>query len=917
MMNNTLRAFCGFLLLFLIIINESFSQFLHRSGKQIVDANGKEVILRGMGLGGWMLQEGYMLETNGFANPQHQIRARIAELVGEASTNEFYEAWLKNHCTKRDIDSLASWGFNSVRLPMHYNLFTLPIEKEPVKGQHTWLEKGFQLTDNLLEWCKANNMYLILDLHAAPGGQGNDAAISDYDVTKPSLWQSEENKQKTIALWRKLAERYANEKWIGGYDLINETNWPFEGNNKNGCDEQNNAPLKKLLIDITTAIREVDKNHLIFIEGNCWANNHNGLLPYWDDNIALSFHKYWNYNDQNSLQNFINLRDQYNVPLWLGESGENSNVWFRNAIALMENNHVGWAWWPMKKVNSVVNPLTIVKNEGYEKLLNYWKNGGVKPSPQEAKGALMQLAENLKIENNIYRKDVVDAMFRQVHDNSTIPFKHHKIPGIVNASDYDLGRYGKAYVDIDTATYHVSTGSGYSNWNNGWSYRNDGVDIQPTSDNGGNGFQVGWTADGEWLQYTVDVDSSAAYNVNIRYASPNANPAIRIFVNNIEKTPIKTLPSTGGYTNFTDLVISDLILYKGQQKIKVYFQKGGANVTYLKFAISKKAAEISLRAVSAHTESEQGIVRIALNKSVNPATVSSDEFTLMVNGKTSAIQQVTTDVTNENLLITIGSKISDADVLKINYSGSKVKGIDGTSLEKFSDLQVLNTLPFHWPVPGKLEAENYIINQGLQFEITSDTGGGQNAGYTSAGDYLEYNVRVDRDGLYKLEARIACNNQAGKIEIKQLSKDNKVLNTATLEVPVTGGWQLWKTISTTMKLDSGASVLRVTILQPEFNINWFNFTTAVINSIEKTDKESLNIFPNPVDGVLSIQLPEKYYKKDNTLTIRDSSGRVIKKFEKISKEALKKIDITSFTPGLYLVEFKTGDQTLTNKFTIK
>ena len=255
-----LLIFCGFFSIF-----PTQAQFLKADGKYIVDGNDEEIILRGMGLGGWMLQEGYMLQTNSFANPQHEIRAAIEGVIGEENTDEFYAAWLENHCTKTDIDSLASWGFNSVRLPMHYNLFTLPIEDEPVAGQNTWLEKGFAMTDSLLNWCAANEIYLILDLHAAPGGQGNDAAISDYDNSKPSLWESDANKQKTIALWKKLAERYANEKWIGGYDLINETNWNFTaGANQNGCDESTNAPLKALFIAITDAIREVDENHIIY-----------------------------------------------------------------------------------------------------------------------------------------------------------------------------------------------------------------------------------------------------------------------------------------------------------------------------------------------------------------------------------------------------------------------------------------------------------------------------------------------------------------------------------------------------------------------------------------------------------------------------------------------------------------------------
>ena len=89
------------------------------------------------------------------------------------------------------------------------------------------------------------------------------------------------------------------------------------------------------MMDITTAIREVDKKHIIIIEGNGWGNNYNGILPPWDNNMVLSFHKYWNFNDQESIEHILETRDQYNVPVWLGETGENSNVWFTEAIRLV------------------------------------------------------------------------------------------------------------------------------------------------------------------------------------------------------------------------------------------------------------------------------------------------------------------------------------------------------------------------------------------------------------------------------------------------------------------------------------------------------------------------------------------------------------------------------------------------------
>ena len=177
------------LLLLIMVFASGFiwSQNLKTQGKKIIDGNGDEVILKGAGLGGWMLMEGYMMQSSDVADTQHEFRERLEDLIGKPKTDEFFEAWLQNHVTKKDIDSLAKWGFNSVRLPMHYNLFTLPIEDEPVSGQNTFLDKGFEMVDELLSWCEANQMYLILDLHAAPGGQGANAAISDYDPDKPSL----------------------------------------------------------------------------------------------------------------------------------------------------------------------------------------------------------------------------------------------------------------------------------------------------------------------------------------------------------------------------------------------------------------------------------------------------------------------------------------------------------------------------------------------------------------------------------------------------------------------------------------------------------------------------------------------------------------------------------------------------------
>src|SRR5204863_2055242 len=100
--------------------------FLRASGKQIVDGQGQNLILRGMGLGNWMLQEPYMMDVAGIVDNQQQLKTKIAELAGTDNMTAFYGAWLTNYFRETDVQALAQAGFNSIRLPMHYGLFTLP-----------------------------------------------------------------------------------------------------------------------------------------------------------------------------------------------------------------------------------------------------------------------------------------------------------------------------------------------------------------------------------------------------------------------------------------------------------------------------------------------------------------------------------------------------------------------------------------------------------------------------------------------------------------------------------------------------------------------------------------------------------------------------------------------------------------------
>lgn len=568
--------------LFQLQTAEVFSQgFLRTKGTEITNDDGP-VILRSIGTGNWMIQEGYMMQSTraGIAT-QQQFQDKLIETIGEERTKQFYDSWLHNHFTKTDVDSIKVWGFNAIRVALHYKWFTPPIENEKRLSDGTldmtWIDKGFVMIDELLSWCEANEMYLILDMHGAPGGQGKNASISDYDPSKPSLWESEENKDKLIALWVRLADRYKNSKWIGGFDLINEPNWSLDGSeNQNGCECQDNDDIWDLHERMIREIRKVNKNHIVYISGNCWGGNYssfeNHTLKEADDNMALTFHKYWTNNKPGAIDKWLAMRKRYQLPLWMSEGGENSNTWFSDCIALYERNRIGWSWWPVKK-SKVNNVLKVVTDKSYTDLIDSWQNN--QPlSPDSTYAAVMQYAANHNIENCIVARDVIYAMTQQADNFDTSPYKIHHLGQPIFFADFDMGREGYAYHDMVSADYHADDGADWANWNSGNFYRNDGVDI---GDYKGSPF-VGWTEAGEWMQYSLDVQKEGNYNLRIRATGGDKDMIVRLEVNLQVVGKDITFSASDNPFDWKSAMISGLKLPKGHVSLRFHIVNGGGNL---------------------------------------------------------------------------------------------------------------------------------------------------------------------------------------------------------------------------------------------------------------------------------------------------------------------------------------------------
>ena len=879
-------------ILFFTFSNLIISQNLSTLGPYLKDDNSNNVILRGINLGGWMLQEPYLFQFTGAADSQHEFKEKLVEFIGQENTDNFYNAWYENFITQGDVDSLASYGFNSVRLPMHYDLFTLPIQEEPIVGENTWLDLGFYMVDNLLDWCETNNMYLILDLHAAPGGQGFGSDINDYNPNLPSLWESEENKNKTIALWGKLAERYADEPWIGGYDLLNETHWDLAENE-----------LRNFYIDVTNEIRQFDQSHIIFIEGNGYANDFSGLTPPWDDNMVYSFHKYWSFND--SLEWVTWIRNEYGVPLWMGEGGENSNQWFTEAIKMFEDNYIGWAFWPWKKLESISAPFEISSNSNYESLINYFRGDSNAPSVENAVDGLMQLAEDSHISNNRFQRDVVDAMIRQVSSNETLPFDElNNIPGVLYASDYDLGPMGYAYSDADYATYHINTDN-FQAWNQGWQYRNDGVDIENSSDSDGNGFQVGFTNDDEWLLFTVEVQESGFYNIVTRYASTSSG----LFSLELDGFPIVDniiLYNTGSYSNFVNKLTEGIYLPAGTYKLKMKMITGGYNLSSVNFDISEEIPEFSIE--YAEAEEDLSTILLLLNQPLEiDQGIESSHFGVFINSEEVSISDI--EISEENpqvIYISLNDEYNFLDDISVSFfQESELESIFNEFLIPFSQFPVYNNVSERIIIPGYVEAEDFIYQEGLSTEETSDVNGGLNIGYTDIGDFADYLVLVTETGEYDINFRAASENQSGSI-LLQLISGSDIQNLTQISLPITGGWQSWETVSASTNLTEGSYKLRMKVIQPGFNLNWIEFDFTG-NSMGTDDNEidRIRLFPNPVSEILNINTKYQNFK----IEIYDMIGKKI-----FNAENLNSINVRDFDDGIYLLKLSFGNYSRSKLF---
>ncbi|MDD5066113.1 MAG: cellulase family glycosylhydrolase [bacterium] len=321
--------------------------FLRVDGQRVVNVKNDEVLLGGFNLGNWLLVEPWMLKLSiDGIQTGRDIFDLFEKRFGEEKAMSIYMTYVENYITEQDIRYLSGLGVNFIRVPFWYRaVFDLKYTR-----------KEMHYLDKVIGWCRKYGIYVLLDMHSAPGGQTTDIGILGERL-RNELWTKEENIQLLIQMWQKIAGRYKDESIVAGYDILNEAS---------------GAPGYETMIQvydrIYRAIRVIDRKHIIVIEDGLKGISR---LPRPSDmgwnNVLYSFHFYPTFGGPDNMEEikaasqvFLpSVRaaaDFFNMPFHVGEC--NSMSMAKGGVEYLDRyirifREYGWPWniWSYKRID--------------------------------------------------------------------------------------------------------------------------------------------------------------------------------------------------------------------------------------------------------------------------------------------------------------------------------------------------------------------------------------------------------------------------------------------------------------------------------------------------------------------------------------------------------------------------------------
>lgn len=242
---------------------------LRTRGAEIVDARGEAVRLRGVNVGGWLNMENFI---TGYAANESMMRSAVRDVLGTEKYELFFERLLSAFYADADVALLAETGLNCVRIPVNYR--HLESDARPFEV----IEDGFRHLDRALRMGAEHGVYSILDLHALPGSQ-NHHWHSDNPTHRALFWEHRHFQDRVVSLWEAIAQRYKDDPWVAGYNLMNEPA------------DESRAIVGPFYERLAGAVRAVDPDHILFLDGNTYSTEFD-VFDEPLDNAVYTLHDY-------------------------------------------------------------------------------------------------------------------------------------------------------------------------------------------------------------------------------------------------------------------------------------------------------------------------------------------------------------------------------------------------------------------------------------------------------------------------------------------------------------------------------------------------------------------------------------------------------------------------------------------------
>lgn len=485
-----------------------------------------------------------------------------------------------------------------------------------------------------------------------------------------------------------------------------------------------------------------------------------------------------------------------------------------------------------------------------------------------------------------------------------------------------------------------------------------GIGSEWTADEGG-GQNIGWIDNGDWMDYYVNVSTSGNFTVNLRVATTYAGQQLQLKNSDGSVLATVNIPQTASYQTWR--TVSAMVSLKaGTQTLRISsIQNGIWNLNWAEFiAIPENGisgyAPIPGKIEAENFNSMYGVITeptkdengglnvgwIELNDwfdyNVNVASAGTYTVNFRV-ASPFAGEQLQLKSSNGTILTTVNIPQTGSFQTWNTVSATISLQAGNQTIRVYSSRDGwwnINWLEFvsnsssassgYAPIPGKIEAETYSSMFGVLLESTSDEGGGSDVGWIENGDWMEYNVNVAASNNYVVNFRVASPYAGQKLQVK--NSNGTVL--ATLNLPKTGAFQTWRTVTVPLYLFAGNQTIRIVSTQDGWwNINWMEFTSGDSNSSTGIVSESSNsvsfgaassdnvplaskgfsIYPNPVNKVFSMQINNNYTGAMN-VQIVNLTGMIVKQYKLSKALPVSKLNlsVSELPTGTYFVKVQIG-----------